>query len=208
MSNFVQAIAVTPGTHFETVGAVAIAAAVAAGEQRSHAEAWQSWLGASFTKSVRRVRRPADIAELSDDPMLAAVHACGSARAFAFVPMPYPQFPPRLRRLQVSGLDIDRALDLRLRAWESVPRADTPEVLINQDLQMSTGKTAAQVAHALVARTLDLAPSDLTRWIADPAVRLRVTDLDEIAVQHSITIRDNGLTEIEPGTATVRIARP
>lgn len=208
----VQAIAVTPGTHLETIAAVAIASAVSASTPHpEHVGEWAAWFDGAFTKTVRRATKPAQIAKLEADLLVQAEHQIGSAKAYAYAPMSYDVFPKHLRQLQVSGLDVDRDTDRTPEyfATESVPQAThAPLVLISRDISMSTGKTAAQVAHALAAWTQFLPEEELERWSQHPALSLQYGGLDEITADSSITIQDNGLTEVAPGTATVRIALP
>lgn len=210
MKNLVQAIAVVPGTHFETIAAVATASAIAACQRRGDPEDWQAWFGQSFTKTVRRAKRPSQIGPLEADPLVVERFEVGGARAFAYAPMDYCEFPAHLRRLQVAGLDIDRSLDSDQNYWRSGHGPHSaqldPTVVINESVSMSTGKSAAQVAHALVAWTQALPGPARIKWMTSPALNLLVGDLDSVPKEHSITIRDNGLTEINPGTATVRIA--
>lgn len=208
--SLVQAIAVAPGTHFQTVAAVSIASAVSATHAPAGHTSWSAWMGQAFTKTVRRAKRPIEIETLENDPLVAHRHQLGSARAFAYAPMAYDDFPSHLRKLQVANLDVDRSLDPHLDHWESPTDSARgpldPLVVINRDVPMSTGKTAAQVAHALVAWSHRLPRDSQLEWAQNPSLRLLVADLDRIPEAGSITIRDNGLTEVVPGTATVRIA--
>lgn len=78
---------------------------------------------------------------------------------------------------------------------------------------MSTGKTAAQVAHARMVWLVELRASDhatFLAWRREPALSVRVADLDEVSADpaHTITIVDSGLAEIAPNTATTRMSRP
>lgn len=215
-TSLVQAIAVVPGTHFETIAAVATASALAAltrGADPETPSVWDTWLAGSFTKTVRRATRPAQIRKLIEDETSVAVHRAGGAAAFAYAPMPYDEFPAHLRKLQVTGLDVDRSLDRWGLSWQSPTTPTGPhgleaQILISEQAAMTTGKTAAQVAHALVAWTQLLTDDQKLAWIKSPVVRLIVDDIDHYDPARCITIRDNGLTEIEPGTVTVRIATP
>lgn len=89
-------------------------------------------------------------------------------------------------------------------------------VVIRDDLQMSTGKLAAQVAHAAVTCALD-AKSRKAKWFAEwyregqRKVVLKARDLDELrslrdkasrAGLLSTMITDAGLTELPPNTTT------
>jgi PTH2 family peptidyl-tRNA hydrolase len=90
-------------------------------------------------------------------------------------------------------------------------------VLVRRDLEMSTGKSAAQVAHAAVGCSLKArkqATAQFGRWRSEHGriVVLAVDDLQTLEghleeaqahrlVHHAVT--DAGRTEVAPGTLTV-----
>jgi PTH2 family peptidyl-tRNA hydrolase len=90
-------------------------------------------------------------------------------------------------------------------------------VLVRRDLEMSAGKSAAQVAHAAVGCSLKArkqATAQFDRWRSEHGriVVLAVDDLQTLEdhreealthrlVHHSVT--DAGRTEVAPGTGTV-----
>lgn len=213
--SLVQPIAVVPTAHFDTVAAVAIASTLAAAsaDLDSPSSNWHAWLERAFTKSVRRTRRAADVLRvraLCDETLDASSFQVGESTAWAFPPMRYEAFPKDLSRLQVSGLDLPRD---RTEHDVDPDAPERPEVLISRDVAMTTGKTAAQVAHGLMVWMLLLreqSPERLAGWAERPGLRVRVADLDELPADpsESITIRDSGLTEITPNSATVRVLRP
>lgn len=213
-SNLVQPIAVVPGSHFETIAAVAIASNLAAAHADLDADPWRTWLSRAFTKSVRRISKPADarfIAELSAADPASRSFTVGGATAYAFAPMAYDDFPKRLRQLRVAGLDLER--DGGSFGMTPAGHLVRPEVIVSNDVEMTTGMTSAQVAHALMVWLIELRTNGhaaFLAWRAEPTLALRVADLDEIPASkaHSITIVDSGLTEIAPKTATVRILSP
>lgn len=196
----VQAIAVKPSTHRDTICAVALASTRAFLTPHNRS-CWHEWLKASMTKSVRRATKPAALAACRADPLVTATAKVGEAQAFAYLPMPYEDFPKHLSRLQVSGLNIadePSGISLDDRALF---------VEINAELDMTTGKTAAQVAHALVLWSLEAPQAVLDRFWAAPSLHLRYCDFDDPEEPGDIVIHDNGLTEVAPGSATVRIPR-
>lgn len=96
--------------------------------------------------------------------------------------------------------------------------ADVKMVLVvRQELGLSPGKTAVQVAHAAVMLALDDAARkrrDFRSWLeqGQKKVALRVQSLAEIeALQRkaqamglpTVVVQDAGLTEVPPGTKTV-----
>jgi PTH2 family peptidyl-tRNA hydrolase len=89
-------------------------------------------------------------------------------------------------------------------------------IVVREDLNLSCGKIAAQVAHAAVSCAFESRSSStktFNKWKREGAkkVVVKVADLDEllyvqkIAKSHKLTtclITDAGLTEIIPGTVT------
>lgn len=92
--------------------------------------------------------------------------------------------------------------------------------IVNQDLKMSTGKTAAQVAHAATLSTISLMSSqspfyerhdDFVAWIQTGMKKIvlkgKQAELEKLEKRGFFSIRDRGLTEIKSGSLTV-IALP
>ncbi|MCU6479067.1 hypothetical protein [Arthrobacter sp. A2-55] len=133
-----------PGNHFDAVVAVAMASVAAYAHQPASglSPTWEPWLGQSFAKTVRRADRKAfeRIAGTGGQRVY-----LGSAQAIAFTPTTYGHMPKILAHLQVSGTELPRRPENR--------QADAADVriVLNASLGMSTGKTAAQAAHALFA---------------------------------------------------------
>jgi len=89
-------------------------------------------------------------------------------------------------------------------------------IIVRKDLKMGTGKIAAQVAHASVLayeRSRIKNSTWLKTWynFGQPKVVLKVNSLEELeeirkkAEAHDlpvVIVRDAGLTQLEPGTAT------
>jgi PTH2 family peptidyl-tRNA hydrolase len=90
-------------------------------------------------------------------------------------------------------------------------------VVTRQDLKLSTGKLAVQVAHAAVTCALQAkkySPDDFKEWFEEGQrkVVVKVPDLralHELKVEAEAfglvtsLVQDAGLTEVEPGTVTV-----
>lgn len=87
-------------------------------------------------------------------------------------------------------------------------------IVVRTDIRMGKGKTAAQVAHASVS-SLEMVRSQdwINKWkeIGQPKIVLKVKnekELFEIYEQAKarglpcFLVRDKGLTQLEPGTAT------
>lgn len=207
-SNLVQTIVVKPSNHFDTIAAAALASGLAMVTADLSSDPWHTWFSGSFTKSVRRVKRPADLERVRLLELPSTEITVGDAVGIAFVPARYEDSPPALSRLQVSGLDLLHEADRFHR-----PGAVTPHIEINLDAAMSTGKTAAQVAHALGAWLLAQSPRTRQLWAEQPGLHLgevKFADYETPGMpgaddNSTITILDHGLTEIAPGTPTARV---
>lgn len=189
----------TPAAEVDGVTAVALAAVaayradLAAGTDLSD---WDAWLSGPFAKSVRRAdRKTFD----KVDAEFAGTHAhivVGTAEALAFRPVPANELPRTLSRLQVAGT----TLPARPSEQDAVrPYAVT--VALDASLGMSTGKAAAQAAHALLLWVLahdPALPPVCTVLFEDTAT------IDALVAAHpdAVTIEDAGRTEIEPGSRT------
>ncbi|MFP7300337.1 aminoacyl-tRNA hydrolase [Neobacillus niacini] len=92
--------------------------------------------------------------------------------------------------------------------------------IVNQDLIMSKGKTAAQVAHAATLSTINmLSPQspfpdrhqDFVEWVQTGMKKIilkgKQTELEKLENKGFFSIHDSGLTEIKSGSLTV-IALP
>ena len=86
-------------------------------------------------------------------------------------------------------------------------------ILVREDLKISCGKLAVQVAHAAVECSLRSEKDILEKWLSDGAkkVVLKVKNYEELLFYYdmakkeglnSVLIKDAGLTELEPGTVT------
>jgi PTH2 family peptidyl-tRNA hydrolase len=89
-------------------------------------------------------------------------------------------------------------------------------IVVRNDIKMSRGKLAAQVAHASVSafyKTLKEKPSDALGWLQNkqPKIIVKVEGLDELfkvkgaAEERGLTttiVQDAGLTELPPNTIT------
>ncbi|WP_123955562.1 hypothetical protein [Frondihabitans sp. 762G35] len=173
-------------------------AAVAAASAASYATnvgnpGWKRWFEAITAKSVRRADGKS-FAKLAATFPGATLRVVGEAKALAFTPMPNDKLPKLLARLQVSGTTLPRL--------QSVPTSDAGhvEVWLNADLEMTTGKAAAQAAHAFFEWTrLGMLPA-----AEFPRVRFRAgQDLEQVRDQvGAVAIVDAGRTEIAPGSLT------
>ena len=191
-----------PAAHYDAVAAAA-AASVSAYARRDSDDAWENWVFGRFTKTVRRAG-PKAFAKLAAHAPSGAV-VVGRAQALAFEPVTYEEMPKAVRALQVSGT--------QLPDDEPVPgREGAPVVVVNADLEMSTGKAGAQAAHALLAWYLTLSDQERSTWFdggCPVSVRAAAgADFEALAAAAGAgpLIVDAGMTEIAPNTATAFVA--
>lgn len=192
----VQAILVNKkGAHEEMIEAVARAALQA--YRKGEGAAWSEWLAGRFTKSVRR--SPRDLGVLKG-VLGGELVACGEAQALALTPMSYEEMPKSVREGQVQGTKRPEG-----GKWARDERG--LEIWLDQDLGMSTGKAAAQVAHGLMAWWLRASREEREEWVVNgEGLFLQAVEGGELARAKSVvSINDAGLTEIEAGSLTVKV---
>ncbi|MFC8304242.1 peptidyl-tRNA hydrolase [Specibacter sp. NPDC057265] len=163
---------------------------------------WQRWAEGAFAKTVRRAdaKMFAKVLAAFPDHALARV---GEGCAAGFPPMEADGLPKLLAKLQVSGT--------QLPAGNPLP-AQPLSIVLNGSLDMSTGKAAAQAAHALFAWLLQSKAAVVQAWIADGfplgVAALPAKDFRKGARKSAgPVIADAGRTEIEPGSTTAYVMR-
>lgn len=180
--------------------AAAALASVQAFLQDQENPAWQQWAAGAFAKSVRRAdaKTFAKVVAAFPDHVLSTV---GEACAAGFSPMPASNLPKLLAKLQVSGTQLPDGAPLP---------AQSLTIVVNASLNMSTGKAAAQAAHALFAWVLDSKPAVVQAW-AGAGYPLSVAALPDKAFRKGArksagpVIADAGRTEIAPGSTTAYV---
>jgi hypothetical protein len=175
----------------DRLGELAGAAAVACLREfaASHAEAIGEWTPRPG-KVVLRARSPAQWARVLEEP-----HS-GDDDAIVAI-------PPRRRSERGEALTRLQAMSTELTPPPAEGRGPVTYAL-NPRWPMSTGKTLAQIAHGAVMAAADEA------WV-EAGCPARVIAPDEAAFD-ALTdcvaeVRDAGLTEVPPGTITVRVLR-
>lgn len=206
LDEHVQPIVVAmAGTHEDTALAAALACATVWVDNRDD-PAWGLWLAGPFGKSVRRARRPAAfervLAELSADGPV-DTEQVGEAVAFAGVPVTYGRMPSLYGSLQVSGTQCSPGDGRSSRYGYG------PTLLVDESLDMSTGKTAAQAAHGLLGWLLAGGEDRVVRWAGGrrgATLRMAGHSTFTAALSHAdLVVRDAGRTEVDPGSATVAV---
>lgn len=188
-----------------TASAVAVALASFTGpdadpEIRARTEQWRS---GRIRKVVRRARGAGWDRQLAV-PGVFEHHAHGVDVA-VHVPGPTDRVDAEISRLQVGGL--------LLEDDDPVARVSRGARLwLNPHLTLSTGKAAAQVAHAAQLVWESLPPDAAAEWVADGAPLDVATaaeqEWDDLVRTLPVVVTDGGFTEVPPGTVTVAAGHP
>jgi peptidyl-tRNA hydrolase len=187
----------------ELAGAAAVACVRAFAADERFAADMAAWRERPGKVTLRA--RPAQWREvLADEPHVVSGEPDGESVA---------ALPPRRRSARGPLLERMQAMTSALEPPPDTIEPDPGRVtyLVNPRLQMSSGKTLAQIAHAAVmaADTGALDPwvaAGCPARVAAPAQR----DFDALCDSDGLAARvvDGGLTEVAPGTVTVLALPP
>lgn len=125
----------------------------------------------------------------------------GGAQARALLPVAVGATAPPVRRLQITGTELEPD--------EPGPVPDgVPVLWLDAGLEMTVGKAAAQVGHATMLLAASLAPADLEAWRALGWVcAVRDAGPEQLAAERArpgaVLVRDAGHTEVPAGSVTV-----
>lgn len=154
------------------------------------------WTNGRIRKLVKRGRGAAwTKASALDLPHFHGKH--NSSEVIVFAPMRLSEQPKELKKLQVTGLNSTNTT--------TADDSGEPHLLVqvNDNLNMSTGKTVAQVGHAVQLFLLYGNEAEKHDWLANGAT-LRVVktkNLNNTTVA-GIVVRDAGFTEVPSGSLT------
>ena len=170
-----------------------------AGQDGFFAEALGQWYGHRIRKVARRARNKA----WDDVQGLAGVTINNQARAF--IPSAVKDVPAPIAKLQIGHTDLPHE---ELGA----PLANAPVVYVDNSLEMTAGKAAAQVGHGSMLYAASLSAQEAWEWKQQDFI-LSVREVPRevfnkaLEVPEAVVIRDAGYTEVAPDSATV-IALP
>ncbi|GEL48587.1 hypothetical protein CHO01_37030 [Cellulomonas hominis] len=185
------------GTHELTVEAAARACVLAWARRTADQQAaFDAWLSGPFTKSVRRASAAhldRAVAELGGHEV-----RWGGSRGVALAPMRMVDLPKLVAKAQVASTDLERTRPA------PAPVAGVSVTVLET---LTTGKAAAQAAHALLGWALEADGSAVERVLGvSTGLHLAFTGPGHLrllaARPGAVAIRDNGLTEVTPGTLT------
>ena len=152
-------------------------------------------------KVCLRARTAAQWAAVLKEPHALAGDAEGESVA-ALPPRRRSERGLLLERLQAMSTDLGATPEALAAA-----RRDAVTYALNPELEMSSGKAVAQVAHAAV-----MAAAALPRWAeaGAPGQLVAPRDFAALAARDDLAARvvDAGLTEVAPGTVTVLALAP
>lgn len=196
-----------PASHVDTCEAVARAAVALVSSPEAREGRWREaveyWRDGRIRKLVRRARgevRWQEVHQLDGVTVeQQGDEVEGVAGARAFVPGPVRPLDPILKKLQVEGTELPDTHPSRTE--DALVR-----VGISPHITMTTGKAAAQCAHAAQLAWEQMDEPMRARWAAD-GFRLRVETVDERAWASDpgrVQVVDAGFTELDGPTETTR----
>lgn len=187
----------------ELAGSAAVACLQAIGDRPEYAEALAGWR-ARPGKVCLRARNQNQWEQVLELPHALAGERDG-ASVLALPPMRRSERPELLEKLQAMSGELEPLPD---KLDPALPRKPIT-YLVNPRLEMSSGKTIAQIAHAATGAA---AHPQAAAWIelgcpanviSPPAAQFdAMRDRSDLAAR----VVDAGLTEVAPGTVTVLAA--
>ena len=185
-------------SHEEVIDASVKAFIAFLDDERASSGIWSAVTSEWLKGRIRKVSRRARGAAWDKAVALGGIVASsGNAEVLVLPPHPVDAIPAEIKKLQVSGLDLEKT--------DSLIKHDTGLMIsLNPDVTISTGKTVAQVCHAVQVAVMNADVSTLENWKAnDFLVSFVAWDSD---LAWSAEIQDAGFTEIAPGTVTAKAA--
>ena len=119
--------------------------------------------------------------------------------------------PHDIAKLQIKGTDLPHEGG-EVPTAEEILSSPIPVVMINDSLNMSVGKAAAQAGHASMLLAAAMEEDWVLSWV-QAGFPLVVHELPEgifnevIADRGTIVVQDAGFTEVAPGSVTAAAVR-
>lgn len=168
--------------------------------KRAHGAKWEKALRLAFGDDGSRADAiMADSEKSLPGAVLVRDFGPTMASVLVLAPMRVSEQPPALRKLQVSGLVLDKTI------WKVPPAGLRLRVLLDDGVEMSTGKAIAQVGHATQVAFREFSDEQYAAW-AERGFPVDVSwgDVEGacLASPPDVVITDAGFTEVKPGTRT------
>lgn len=197
----------SPARQVDVVQAAASAVVALLADPRSAPDgpwypAVKHWRDARIRKLVRRAggKRWTDVQDLDGVTVTRAGGGeFGDAAVRAFVPGPVKPLPKELNKLQISGTTFPD--DGASNVTDAMVTVE-----VRPGLEMTSGKLAAQCAHAAQLAWEAMPETERERWRADD-FRVRVehpSEAEWAAATRPVAVVDAGLTELDGPTETTR----
>ena len=159
------------------------------------------WTNARIRKLVKRAHgskwhKAMNVALNGNVP--ARAYPDGYASVICVAPMRASEQPKAIRQLQVSGLNLE--LRSNCECGQHMLH-----IVLEEDLDMSSGKAIAQYGHAYQLAYRYLPDDQFQKWMENGAeTDIRRGSLEDARAVHDcpVEVHDAGFTEIEPGSAT------
>ena len=159
------------------------------GEWRPEVDKW-------LNGRIRKVARRARGAEWGAVKQLPHVFATYGKAEVIILP-PHPNFAPpaEIKKLQISGMDLERKSSEYLESLKNVLVFSE-----NPDISFTTGKSLAQVGHAVQLAIFNSSEEDMSSWVT-AGMKIAIAPWDSF---DGVEIHDAGFTEILAGSLTAK----
>jgi peptidyl-tRNA hydrolase len=160
-----------------------------------------AWIDGRIRKVCRRARGAAWEKVTKEDNVFIYNAPWRSTLSIALLP-PYDitSIPESLQKLQVSGLDLVRDESF---VFKKNVEASGLYVSLNPEVKISTGKSMAQISHAVQLAIFNANKRELSAWEAN-GKPIYLADWSALNSESVVEIQDAGFTEVEPGTVTAK----
>lgn len=160
--------------------------------------AWKPNVDAWLEGRIRKIARRARAGEWETVRNMDGIYASyGKAEVMILPPHPVDDVPKEIKKLQVAGLDLVR--DSNFIVGDTCGHL---QFAVNPQIEMSTGKTLAQVGHAVQLTIFGSDRKTLNSW-RENNHPISITNW-EVLEGNSFTVHDAGFTEVAAGSLTAK----